>query len=95
MSLPGFRAIVATPSWAAKGSRTIALGNINSFLYSYRGADGVKTGYTRRAGHTLVASAVRDGHRLIAVVLNSPAWDADATRLLDWAFATHRWSATE
>jgi D-alanyl-D-alanine carboxypeptidase len=90
MSLPGFREIVTAGSWTARGSRTIVLGNINTFL-SYRGADGVKTGFTRRGGPTLVASATRNGHRLYAVVLNSGSRDSDARRLLDWAFASYVW----
>jgi D-alanyl-D-alanine carboxypeptidase (penicillin-binding protein 5/6) len=91
MSLPGFREIVTARSWTARGSRTIQLGNINTFLTSYTGADGIKTGYTRRAGQTLAAAATRNGHRLYAIVLNSSARDADARRLLDWAFASYVW----
>ena len=37
-------------------------------LRSYRGADGIKTGYTRAAGFNLVASAARGGERVIATV---------------------------
>src|SRR5207245_1771362 len=65
--------------------------NGNSFLASYPGADGVKMGWTERAGWTLVASATRDGHRLFAVVLNSADRDADAATLLNWAFGSFRW----
>ncbi|HEU0223106.1 MAG TPA: D-alanyl-D-alanine carboxypeptidase family protein [Paracoccaceae bacterium] len=42
--------------------------NTNRLLTSYSGADGIKTGYTRAAGYNLVASAERDGKRVIAVV---------------------------
>jgi D-alanyl-D-alanine carboxypeptidase len=91
MSLPGFREIVTVGSWTARGSRTIQLGNINTFLFSYRGADGIKTGYTRRAGPTIAVSATRNGHRLYAVLLNSSSRDSDAARLLDWAFANYIW----
>ncbi len=91
MSLAGFKDIVTAGSYAAKGSRTIELANINTFLYSYPGADGTKTGYTRGAGHTLAASATRNGHRLYAVILNSDTKDSDATRLLNWAFANFDW----
>jgi serine-type D-Ala-D-Ala carboxypeptidase (penicillin-binding protein 5/6) len=91
MSLPGFREIVTATSWKAAGSRTILLGNINTFLSSYAGADGLKTGYTRSAGRTLAASATRNGHRLYAIVLNSNTRDEDAGRLLNWAFANLTW----
>ena len=38
------------------------------FLRNYKGADGIKTGYTRAAGFNLVASAERSGERIIATV---------------------------
>lgn len=91
MSLPEFKEIVTRPIWSAAGSRELAYANINSFLFNYPGADGIKTGYTRRAGPTLVASATRNGHRLYAVVLNAPMRDLDAARLLNWAFANYVW----
>ena len=43
--------------------------NHNRLLGEYRGTTGLKTGYTNASGFTLAASAVRDGRRLIAVVL--------------------------
>ncbi|MCK9517761.1 MAG: D-alanyl-D-alanine carboxypeptidase [Dehalococcoidia bacterium] len=86
MANPQFAEIARAGHWVAHGSRTIALNNVNSFL-GYPGADGIKTGFTYRAGRTLVASAVRDGRRLFAVLLNAPDRDGDAAALLDWAFA--------
>jgi len=44
--------------------------NKNKMLYSYSGANGVKTGYTRHSGRCLVSSATRDGRTLICVVIN-------------------------
>jgi len=44
---------------------------VNSILGSYAGADGFKTGFTCGSGYNLVASATRDGRRLIGVVLGS------------------------
>lgn len=81
-----FAELARADRWMAYGSREIPLHNVNSFL-GYPGADGVKTGFTYRAGRTLVASATRDGRRLFAVLLNAPERDADAAALLDWAFA--------
>jgi D-alanyl-D-alanine carboxypeptidase len=91
MSVPGFAEIVGTPYWTARGSREIGLSNINTFLFSYPGADGLKTGYTRRAGSTLSASAVRDGHRIYVVLLNAPSRESDAYALMDWAFTAFQW----
>lgn len=44
-------------------------GNHNRLLATYRGMDGLKTGYIRASGYNLAASAVRDNRRLVAVVL--------------------------
>lgn len=41
----------------------------NNLLRSYEGADGMKTGFVCSSGYNLVASATRDGRRLVAVVL--------------------------
>ena len=61
----------------------------NTFVASYDGADGLKTGYIRASGFNLAASAVRGGRRLVAVVLgaNSPKKrDREMASLLDRVF---------
>lgn len=66
-------------------------GTINGILSRYPGADGIKTGFTCGSGYNLVASAVRDGRRLIGVVLGGASNDerhAEMGRLLDRGFAT-------
>ena len=72
--------------WSAPTNSKIYLNN-NALLSEYTGANGVKTGYTHKAGWCLVASATRHGRRLIAVVLDSPNMDADAARLLNLGFS--------
>jgi D-alanyl-D-alanine carboxypeptidase len=64
------------------------------FLLGYRGAVGVKTGFTDDAGHCLAAAATRGGRTLIAVVLHSPDNAADAGKLLDWGFGRGRSAQT-
>jgi serine-type D-Ala-D-Ala carboxypeptidase (penicillin-binding protein 5/6) len=84
-----FRKIVRTKiahvKWSAPTYAKIYVNN-NRLLRTYRGADGVKTGYTHKAGPCLVASATRGGVSLIAVVLNSSNMYGDASRLLDFGF---------
>jgi D-alanyl-D-alanine carboxypeptidase len=46
-------------------------GNHNTFITQYAGADGLKTGYIGASGYNLAASAERDGHRLVGVVLGA------------------------
>lgn len=61
----------------------------NRILDSYRGADGIKTGYTRAAGFNLVASAQRGNTRIIATVFGgkSSTWrNAKVAELLDVGF---------
>lgn len=62
--------------------------NTNRLLKNeeYQGIDGVKTGTAIRAGQCFIASATRDGRRLIAVVLHSPRRYEDAVKLLDYGF---------
>jgi D-alanyl-D-alanine carboxypeptidase (penicillin-binding protein 5/6) len=70
------------------GSRVMP--NHNHLLRTMPGVDGIKTGFTNAAGFTLAASAVRDGHRLIAVVLGGPtrvARDSNVESLLSAGFA--------
>ena len=76
--------IVGTAHARIEGPRgAIALENRNLLLEGYAGATGVKTGFTAGAGNVLVASAERDGRRLIAVVMHSVDAAADARALLD------------
>ena len=59
-------------------------------LSSYRGADGIKTGYTRAAGYTLVASARRGSERVVAALFGgkSSRWrNARMAELLDKGFS--------
>lgn len=59
-----------------------------SKVYGYKGATGLKTGYTVQAGQCIIASAKRDDRELIAVVLRTEGanlW-TDAAKLLDYGF---------
>ena len=72
---------------AAVGTRTFY--NHNKLLTRYPGCIGMKTGYTEKAGRTLVSAARREGQTLICVTLNDPNdWD-DHTRLLDFGFSAY------
>ena len=64
--------------------------NRNRLLTRVPGVDGLKTGYTERAGYSLAATAIRGSTRLIAVVLGDPSSQArfdEATALLQWGFS--------
>ena len=70
------------------GVREVANTN-RRLLAAYKGADGIKTGYTRAAGFNLVASAVRGNERIIATVFggqSSASRNARVAELLDMGF---------
>jgi serine-type D-Ala-D-Ala carboxypeptidase (penicillin-binding protein 5/6) len=86
---PRFRHIVRTRiahvPWSRPTYEKVYI-NKNALLGTYRGADGVKTGWTTLAGPCLVASAARGGRSLIAVLLHGGNVYRDARRLLDYGF---------
>ncbi|HHB80526.1 MAG TPA: D-alanyl-D-alanine carboxypeptidase, partial [Aliiroseovarius sp.] len=78
------------------GVRTVNNTN-RRFLDSYRGADGIKTGYTSAAGYNLVASAERGRERIIATVFggrSTASRNAKVAELLDLGFRRAPSSAT-
>lgn len=93
MTDPLFRKVVATRAmeipWAGHPWNR-QLFNKNRLLYRYRGAIGVKTGYTKGAGNCLVGAAQRGPLKLIVVVLNSSQVYEDAEKLLDYAFVRYQ-----
>jgi D-alanyl-D-alanine carboxypeptidase len=77
-------------AFTTPNGRKVTLTARSRFLRGYRGAVGVKTGFTDDAGHCLAAAATRGRRTLIAVVLHSPDNAADAGRMLDWGFGRGR-----
>ena len=68
--------------------RTFA--NHNRLMRWYEGADGIKTGFTNASGFNLVASAVRDGRRIVGAVIGGPnptERDQYMGKLLDASFS--------
>ena len=71
-----------------EGGRVLV--NHNKMLKLYRGAIGLKTGFTKATGRCLVSAAERDGLTLIAVTLNAPDDWKDHAALLDLGFNNYR-----
>ena len=82
-----FRTVVSSRSYCAEGW---SFTNHNKLLWRVEGCDGVKTGYTKKAGRILVGSAVRDGRRLICVTMNDPDDWRDQSALFDYGFSAFR-----
>ncbi|MHA0855500.1 D-alanyl-D-alanine carboxypeptidase family protein [Paenibacillus sp. CMAA1364] len=92
MHNPMFKEIVKTPTkkvpnpnepWDYKWD------NKNKMLRFYEGADGVKTGYTKKALRCLVSSATRNGQQLVAVTINDGDDWNDHRRMLDYGFTNY------
>ena len=63
--------------------------NRNGLLATDHSVDGLKTGHTDSAGFCLIASADRNGTRLVSVVLKAPTWhsrEADTEALLNYGY---------
>jgi D-alanyl-D-alanine carboxypeptidase (penicillin-binding protein 5/6) len=90
---PDFYSLYAERGFSYNG---ISQSNRNALLWRDPSVDGMKTGYTESAGYCLVSSALRDGMRLIAVVLGAPSprsRNDGAQKLLEYGFAnfeTHK-----
>lgn len=85
MKRDDFRKIVSAKDWQNNdGSRSFH--NKNKTVFQYDGATGVKIGFTKASGRTLVASAKRDDKEMIAVVLRDGNWFNDAYALMDYGF---------
>ena len=89
---PTFRRICSTRT-ATVGSRTMT--NHNKLLSQLEGCIGMKTGYTKAAGRTLVSCAQRDGCRLVAVTLCDGNDWADHKSLYEMGFAVQNEENTE
>lgn len=94
MKNPDFRKLVnhqkSVIHWASPSNRTYKSETTNELLGSYRGANGIKTGWTDAAKGCVAASAKRNDVELIAIVLKSKDHDtrfADARKLLDYGFS--------
>ena len=83
---PGYYPYFATETFSF-GSRVYT--THNHVVENYPGADGLKTGYIRASGYNVATSAVRNGRRIIAVVMggrSAYARDAQMMALLDQGF---------
>lgn len=83
-----FQTISSTKSYLSS-NRTYAWHNKNKLLTSlYEYCNGGKTGFTRRAGRTLVTTAHKNDMDLIAVTLNAPNDWNDHIALYEWGYNT-------
>ena len=87
MRNPKFKEVVSTRDYKGK-FRSYA--NKNKMLYSCEGANGVKTGYTVKAGRCLVSSAERGGMDVVTVVLNCPDMYERSKQLINSAFRDYK-----
>ena len=90
MELEDFVQIASTRQVQAGGRSLV---NHNKLLWRYTGALGVKTGFTKASGRSLVSAAERDGTMLVCVTLSAPDDWNDHAALYDWGFARYKYHA--
>jgi len=84
-----FKEIASAKDWQADRApdRYTYFYNKNKVVHQYEGGTGVKIGYTKASGRTLVASAQRDGKEVICIVMGAPDWFNDSYKLMDYGFS--------
>jgi len=97
LEVPGFIELTNTRNAAFSSNKSsYSMVNKNRLLSEFSGANGVKTGFTNKAGHCFVGAAKRDGMQLISVVLasgwgqqgRSQKW-VDTKEILSYGFANY------
>jgi D-alanyl-D-alanine carboxypeptidase (penicillin-binding protein 5/6) len=86
---PQLAPIMATTTYnfADPAGTQRSITNHNKMLTSYPGTTGLKTGFTKAAGRSVMVSATREGRSMLVVLLDTPGmWDV-APRLLDYGFS--------
>ena len=89
---PDILATASTFRAPFRGGKFMLENTNKDFLKGFDGADGLKTGYHKRAKFNIAATARRDGIRLIAVILGAESTKdrtREASRLLGHVFATY------
>ncbi len=89
-----FKRIVSTAKasvFSSDGKIEHRLNNVNELLGKVDGVMGIKTGYTQKAGESLVALTQREGHQIITVVMGSKDRFKETKSLIEWAFSSHDW----
>lgn len=96
---PKFIALINTPSATFSSDKnTYTVNNKNRLLQEFNGANGIKTGFTNKAGHCFVGAAKQNDMQLISVVLGS-GWGnrgkegkwRDTKKLLNYGFENYKY----
>lgn len=75
-----------------QNGQSIWLVNTNSLIRFYKGLDGLKTGYTEKAGYCLTGTMERNNMRLITVVMNASVKEdrnTDTINMMEYAFSRY------
>ncbi|HHW89876.1 MAG TPA: D-alanyl-D-alanine carboxypeptidase [Clostridiales bacterium] len=92
MKNPVFKQIVSTKvhkaTWEGRDYPRVMY-NKNKILSMYEGGNGIKTGYTKKAGRCLVSSAQRGNMEVVCVVLNCGPMFEECMRIMDMAFSRY------
>lgn len=94
MRIPEFRKLVAVHGMKVRSDRyTHTLTSHNALLQTYKGAEGIKTGWTNEAGYCIVFAAKRGPIEFVGTVMGTatePGRAQQAKQLLDWGFTHYK-----
>lgn len=83
---PQYYRLFSTNSFSYKGQ---LYGNHNNILRTYKGSEGMKTGYLSAVGYNIISTAQKDNKRLVSVVMGQNSIkkrDSEAKKMLDTGF---------
>lgn len=93
MRNPQFKKIVSTKNVTINGQDCKRpLHNKNKILFTYEGGNGIKTGFTKKAGRCLVASSERNGLEVVSVVLNISDMFEQCAAMMDYAHNNYEYA---
>ena len=88
-----FSQIVSSKKYSTKiDGVTKVFVNKNKLLYSWENCDGIKTGYTKKAGRCFVGSATENDRQFVCVVLNDGPMFEDCRKLISSCLAKYKYT---
>lgn len=86
-----FKKVVSSKKYTCgEGENVRYFTNKNKLLWSYEGCNGLKTGFTKKAGRCLVSASERNGMQVVAVVLNVPDMFGRCAAIMDEAHKNYK-----
>ncbi|NGP43665.1 D-alanyl-D-alanine carboxypeptidase [Bacillaceae bacterium SIJ1] len=86
-----YRQVQSTSVYRSSDQRYVWKNKNKLLTALYDSSTGGKTGFTKKAGRTLVSTAEKSGEKLLVVTLNAPSDWTDHQALFEWGFTNYDW----